>query len=267
MQVFLSKLVSIGVLVFFLSCSSGMIAENCDNYSLQDITIEKPKEGVLIEIFGEQFQWRFRYAGVDNKLSPTDFKLISNSNPFGIVNNQQITNKLLELDSSIFVLNNKLVLDSITPGLLSKQESESIKTEINKVNKLKLKVDNLKTVYALEIGQDHNDDLINLQELHLIKGLDYEFTLRSKDVVHSAYFPHFRLQMNVLPGMETKLNFTPNNLTCDEQVRLNKPEFNFILMCNKICGKAHFGMTKNVVVETEHDFMNWIRKRNSNLKE
>ena len=37
----------------------------------------------------------------------------------------------------------------------------------------------------------------------------YIFKLRSQDVLHSAYMPHFRAQMNCVPGMVTQIKMTP----------------------------------------------------------
>lgn len=44
-----------------------------------------PKEAVVIEIVGQQFGWKVRYAGVDNnKLGNYDYKKIDNTNDLGI---------------------------------------------------------------------------------------------------------------------------------------------------------------------------------------
>ena len=57
------------------------------------------------------------------------------------------------------------------------------------------------------------DDIIQTDTLYLSKGTEYEMSFRSKDVLHSAYFPHFRAQMNVVPGMPTRFKFTPSLTT------------------------------------------------------
>ena len=38
-------------------------------------------------------------------------------------------------------------------------------------------------------------------------------------------------------------------------------EFNYILMCNKICGAAHSNMKMDVVVETAEEFNSWIAEK------
>jgi cytochrome c oxidase subunit II len=49
------------------------------------IMSEAPKDAVVIEIVGQQFGWKVRYAGVDNnKLGNYDFKKIDNTNDLGI---------------------------------------------------------------------------------------------------------------------------------------------------------------------------------------
>ena len=43
----------------------------------------------------------------------------------------------------------------------------------------------------------------------LLLNKEVEFKLNSRDVIHSAYMPHFRAQMNCVPGMTTVMHFTP----------------------------------------------------------
>jgi cytochrome c oxidase subunit 2 len=94
-----------------------------------------------------------------------------------------------------------------------------------------------------------------------------------------------RMQMNAVPGMETGFNFTPTvstlemrakpevqehykNINIIHNERLNrlgeqeeKVEFNYILMCNKICGAAHSNMKMDVYVESPQDFNSWISEK------
>ncbi|MCP4977631.1 MAG: cytochrome c oxidase subunit II, partial [Maribacter sp.] len=60
------------------------------------------------------------------------------------------------------------------------------------------------------LGIDESDsyakDDIIVKELHLPVGRKVNFKLRSQDVLHSAYMPHFRAQMNTVPGMTTQFS-------------------------------------------------------------
>lgn len=86
------------------------------------------------------------------------------------------------------------------------------------------------------------------KELVLIKGKEYEFKMRSMDVIHSAYFPHFRAQMNTVPGMITRFKFKPIHTTDDMRKMMHNDKFDYVLLCNKICGAAHSNMQMRVVV-------------------
>ena len=101
------------------------------------------------------------------------------------------------------------------------------------------------------------DDIIQTDTLYLSKGTEYEMSFRSKDVLHSAYFPHFRAQMNVVPGMPTRFKFTPSLTTKEMRKKKDDSKFNFVLMCNKICGTAHYKMKMIVVVLTPKEFRQW----------
>ena len=59
-----------------------------------------------------------------------------------------------------------------------------------------------------------------VQELHLPAGREVIFKMRSQDVLHSAYMPHFRAQMNCVPGMITEFAFIPTITT--EEIRQNE---------------------------------------------
>ena len=122
-------------------------------------------------------------------------------------------------------------------------------------------------------------DDVPVRELHLPKGRKVIFKFRSQDVLHSAYMPHFRAQMNCVPGMVTQFAFTPKYTT--EEMRANEEtmakvdginqiraekgedayEFDYVLLCNKICGSSHYNMQMKIVVEEEADFNNWLKNQ------
>jgi heme/copper-type cytochrome/quinol oxidase subunit 2 len=40
--------------------------------------------------------------------------------------------------------------------------------------------------------------------------------------------------------------------------KLHKPEFDYILVCNKICGSTHYNMQMKIVVESEAQYNAWL---------
>jgi cytochrome c oxidase subunit 2 len=104
------------------------------------------------------------------------------------------------------------------------------------------------------------DDVITT-ELHVPVNKAIYLHFRAKDVIHSAYLPHFRAQMNVVPGLPTKFDFTPILTTNEMRVKLENPNFDYILLCNKICGSAHYRMKMKVIVDTQADFDKWIKEQ------
>lgn len=158
-----------------------------------EIMNHRDPKATVIEVFGYQFGWTVRYAGVDNKLGNHDFRQI------GVVN--------------------ALGVDPKDPK-----------------------------------AQD--DILVN--EMHFEAGKPVSLKFRAKDVIHSAYLPHFRVQMNVVPGLPTQFNFTPTLTTAEMRTKLNNPKFDYILLCNKICGGAHYRMKMKVVVDSPADYAKWM---------
>jgi cytochrome c oxidase subunit II len=114
-------------------------------------------------------------------------------------------------------------------------------------------------------GIDFNDknakDDFMATEIYLPVGKPVNFNFGARDVIHSAYMPHFRAQMNCVPGMPTLFWFTPRTTTAEMREKLNDPKFDYILMCAKICGSAHYNMKMNIVVVTEAEYKEWLGKQ------
>ena len=188
------------------------------------MSFDDDDDPMVVELYAYQFDWRARYAGVDNTLGEANVRLIEGVNQLGV--------------------------DVSDPN-----------------------------------AQD--DKVVN--ELHLPICKKVLFKMRSQDVLHSAYMPHFRAQMNCVPGMITQFAYTPNITTKDmrldedviakvthiNEIRTAKNieliakgeevlemyDFEFLLLCNKICGSNHFNMQMNIVVETEEEFNAWIAEQ------
>ena len=71
----------------------------------------------------------------------------------------------------------------------------------------------------------------------------------------------FRVQMNAVPGMPTGFTFTPNKTTQERRNEINNQEFDYHIICNKICGNSHFNMKMKVVVESQQDYDLWMASK------
>lgn len=141
-------------------------------------------------------------------------------------------------------------------------------TKIKGLNELGVDMDD---VYA-------KDDKIT-KEIHLPINRKVLFKFRSQDIIHSAYMPHFRAQMNCVPGTVTEFMFEPNLTTKDarktpeiiKQVEginkfrkekgEDKYEFDYLILCNKVCGAAHYNMQIKIVVESQYEYQKWIENQ------
>jgi cytochrome c oxidase subunit II len=224
-----------------------------------DITsLPQNGEAERVEIYGKQFDWTIRYSGADNKLGFADFKLISANNPLGVITQPLIAQKMQEIDQEIADLSAKIEAEgNITPD----DKLEEMLEKVERLRRQKKRM--LPIANSLSDSTDAMalNDMIARGELHLVKGKQYLFDLKSQDIIHSAYFPHFRAQMNCVPGMTTSFKFTPVLTTKEMREKKNNPNFDYILLCNKICGAAHSNMKLKVVVETQEEFDAWISKK------
>jgi cytochrome c oxidase subunit 2 len=226
-----------------------------------EATGESGKEAIRVELFSKQFDWTARYAGADNRLGRFDYKLTTDKNELGIMTSQSIQSAIdnmqngpTGMDSISSKLNNKnLVLSPI--------DQKKMETDLSRKTRLLRLLYQMKEHHDLKLDKDASDDIIQKDTLYLCKGKEYEFNFRAKDVIHSAYFPHFRAQVNTVPGLTTRFKFTPDITTDEMRVKKNDEKFNYILMCNKICGGAHYKMKMIVVVLEEDAYNRWLKSK------
>ncbi|MEJ8758259.1 cytochrome c oxidase subunit II [Pontibacter sp. H259] len=107
------------------------------------------------------------------------------------------------------------------------------------------------------------DDIVNPLELHIPKGKPVLFKIRSRDVIHSVFLPHFRQKMDAVPGMPTKFWFIPTKTTAEMQSETGNAEFKYELACTEICGRGHFAMRYVVVVDEPEDYEKWLADQKS----
>lgn len=190
------------------------------------MNVSEDDDPMVIELYAQQFNWTARYSGEDNVLGLANVRLI----------------------------------------------------DIDKAN-----------VLGLDESDPNAQDDVIVKELHLPVGRPILFKMRSQDVLHSAYMPHFRAQMNCVPGMITQFGFTPTITTkemrenpdmVDKVHRINEIrrekskdlaakgesglesyEFDYLLLCNKICGKSHYNMQMKIIVETQEEYDAWVKEQ------
>ena len=118
-----------------------------------------------------------------------------------------------------------------------------------------------------EMGIDCKDknsyDDFMPREIHLVVNKPVLFKIKARDVIHSVFLPHFRQKMDAVPGMPTRLWFTPTKTTAEMQQETGNPDFKYELACTEVCGRGHFAMKKIVVVETQEEYDAWYAKQNS----
>jgi cytochrome c oxidase subunit 2 len=50
-------------------------------------------------------------------------------------------------------------------------------------------------------------------------------------------------------------------LVAEGKPGLDPYQFDFLLLCNKICGSSHYNMQMKVVVESEADYKKWLKEK------
>ncbi len=215
---------------------------------------------VEVEIYGKQFDWTARYPGKDGILGASDFRLISGTNPLGVVTPTSLTTRMDEMNAEIAEIDSLLA-----HSILADNRREELTDQAARLRRHMLRLVNLREVMEQDIAEKGPasvylagaDDIVT-KDFYLPKGLEANLLIRSRDVLHSMYIPHMRAQMNAVPGMTTRFKFTPTITTDSMRTHILKDEeFNYVLLCNKICGASHYNMQMPLIVTTPEEYQAW----------
>ncbi|WP_107039094.1 cytochrome c oxidase subunit II [Brumimicrobium mesophilum] len=219
-----------------------------------------------IEIFAYQFAWTARYSGMNNELGKFDYKLTTAENPYAIMTKANIDRSLSLMkvgepgQSGIKMIEDKLNDRSI---MLSSKERKALEVDLGRKERMSRMLSAMSITYADSLDEFANDDVILEDSLVLLKGQKYNLSFRSKDVIHSAYFPQFRMQMNTVPGMLTYFKFQPIYTTDEMKRMMDNSEFEYALLCNKICGGSHYRMKMSVKVLGPKEYLEWQKTKST----
>jgi cytochrome c oxidase subunit 2 len=64
--------------------SAGIVAMLAPGLWAYADLIDSPKESMVVEVLGQQWQWRYRLPGNDGRLGTSDVSFVSGTNPFGL---------------------------------------------------------------------------------------------------------------------------------------------------------------------------------------
>lgn len=221
-----------------------------------------PEPGTMqVEVYSKQFDWTFRYPGKDGRLGATDYRLITGTNPLGIITRKTLSDRLADLRTEVAAaVTDRDAQADILPENLKKEKDK----DIAHLNRMIERLVGLQKMMEDDIALNgenssylHGADDKVTKEFYLPVGTDVELLFRSQDVIHSAYLPHMRSQMNTVPGMTTRINMTPTITTDSMRLITDNPEFEYILMCNKVCGVSHYNMQSPLTVVTPGAYKLW----------
>ncbi len=240
------------VLVFLIG--KGLIVWNLQMWPKND-----PNK-LTIEIYSKQFEWSARFAGDDKTLGEANFTMISekpeNNNPLGVITPETIDRQLAQCKDEL-----KEIDSLLKYSFPNAKKYKELKTSRRRKKFQIQRVIEFKNQVADKKYTSGYDDVVRKDTIHIPKDRTIELLIRSQDVIHAAYFPHFRVQMYSVPGVQTRFTFVPIVTTADMRVKLGTPNFDYLLLCNNICGSAHFSMQMTIVVDEPEDWKKWMDKQ------
>jgi cytochrome c oxidase subunit 2 len=233
-----------------------------------EATKDAVSDSIRVELFSKQFDWTARYSGNDNKLGKFDYKLTTDNNELALMTSETIDSAILNMENGVTGINAIAAKLNDKKIMLVPEDREKMVSDLSRKQQLIRLLYQMKARHNKKIDALAWDDIIQKDTLYLCENKEYEFNFRSKDVIHSAYFPHFRAQMNTVPGMTTRFKFIPDITSIEMRKKMNNEKFNFVLMCNKICGNAHYKMKMIIVVLSPTEYKAWMKsKQNQTFKD
>jgi cytochrome c oxidase subunit 2 len=249
----------------------------------RNITAAPEKGTAEVELFAYQFGWTARYPGADGVLGNANYNLISSSNELGIATETQAKNLIVSLNEEIADVEQQIKdipktlasykatlggrvgedrdnqlkkIEAIEDGSFERELELAIRRKKTQIERIE---QGLSEEMKARVFDGTGEDDIVVKEIHIPVNEPVTLKFRGRDVIHSAYLPYFRAQMNVVPGLPTQFTFTPTISTKEMREKLGNEEFDYHVVCNKICGNAHFNMKMKVVVEDRKDYEKWLR--------
>jgi len=86
-------------------------------------------------------------------------------------------------------------------------------------------------------------------QLYVPRGRQVDFTVQSKDVIHDFWVPAFRMKVDAVRGIDTRIRVTPKTLG------------RFPVVCAELCGIGHSAMRQTAHVVEPPDFEAWLADR------
>jgi cytochrome c oxidase subunit 2 len=119
--------------------------------------------------------------------------------------------------------------------------------EMNKVpeNAYKIKITGKQWLWEFTYEKDKKE-VSTTEIMYLPIDTPILLDMTSVDVLHSFNIPSFRVKRDTVPGMRSKLTFTPNKLG------------DFRIYCTEYCGTSHSRMRAVVRVVTKERFNRWL---------
>jgi cytochrome c oxidase subunit II len=116
-------------------------------------------------------------------------------------------------------------------------------------------------ILGIDFKDRYSLDDLQADTLVLPVNRPIRLNIHAQDVIHSVFMPHFRVQLNAVPGLPTFFRFTPTITTAQMRTETDNPKFEYLLYCNKICGGAHYNMQKVVRVVSAEEYQEWIARQ------
>lgn len=91
--------------------------------------------------------------------------------------------------------------------------------------------------------------VLTANEIHLPVAQSAQFTLESKDVIHSFWIPELNGKTDVVPGKKNVNWFMPTQVGT------------YHAQCAEFCGAEHADMRFSVVVDSKADFATWVTQQ------
>jgi cytochrome c oxidase subunit 2 len=105
---------------------------------------------------------------------------------------------------------------------------------------------------------NHDDIFVSGEPMHLVVNKPVKLVIGAKDVVHDVGLPHFRMKMDAVPGTPTTMWFTPTKTTKQMREETDNPNFMFEIACDQMCGRGHYTMRGEIIVESQEEYDAWI---------
>jgi len=251
-----SKVAEIGVILFEAFLLLGMSMPVWATYKN-----DPPKAGERTEVrvIGEQYQWNFHYPGKDGIFGKTDSKLISASNPIGLVESDPAAaDDIVRINECHLPVNKPIYVRLTTKDVIHSFSIPTMRVKQDAIPGMEIPI--WFTVDSAATSDKIREEMTATYE---VSGLDW---YKIRHMIAAEECKSSGGEVMLAKGADLGLDLKAGQEMIEKLAKAGiktvklQPRNPMEVVCAQLCGNSHFKMKAQLITHTEADYNKWVEE-------